>query len=83
LEKTGIKVMGKKALDVLREAGAKVDYEKNYATIPVNLVAEALKRASEAIKKCATNPKCDLMPDKKEIHKRGYQENEGSFNLPI
>ena len=51
----GIKVMGKKALDVLREAGAKVDYEKNYATIPVNLVTEALKRASEAIKKCATN----------------------------
>jgi len=50
LEKTGIKAMSKKALDIVREAGAKVDYEKNYATIPVNLFEEALKRASEAIK---------------------------------
>ena len=50
LEKTGVKAMSKKALDVLREAGAKVDYEKNYATIPANLVEEALKRAPEAIK---------------------------------
>ena len=34
LEKTGIRVMSKKALDVLREAGAKVDYEKKRAAIP-------------------------------------------------
>jgi len=50
LEKTGIKVLSKKALDILKEAGVKADYEKKRATIPVNLVEEALKRASEAIK---------------------------------
>jgi len=48
LEKTGIKVMSKKALGILKEAGVKADYEKKRATIPVNLVEEALKRASQA-----------------------------------
>jgi trimethylamine:corrinoid methyltransferase-like protein len=42
--------MSKKTLDILREAGAKVDYEKNCATIHASLVEEALKRAPEAIK---------------------------------
>jgi trimethylamine--corrinoid protein Co-methyltransferase len=50
LEKTGTKVLSKKALDILKEAEVKADYEKKRATIPVNLVEEALKRASEAIK---------------------------------
>jgi trimethylamine--corrinoid protein Co-methyltransferase len=50
LEKTGIKVMSKPALDILKKAGVKADYEKKRATIPVNLVEEALRRASETIK---------------------------------
>mgnify|MGYP001027719323 CR=1 FL=1 len=83
LGKTGIKVMSKPALDILKKAGAKVDYEKKRATIPANLVEEALKRAPKTIEYCARNPKYDLMPDKREIHKRRYQENESSFNLPI
>ena len=68
LGKTGIKVMSKKALDVLQEAGAKVDYEKKRATIPANVVEEAVKRAPKTIKYCARNPKYDLMLDKKEVH---------------
>jgi trimethylamine:corrinoid methyltransferase-like protein len=68
LEKTGIKVMSKKALDVLQEAGATVDYEKKRATIPANVVEEAVKRAPKTIKYCARNPKYDLMLDKKGVH---------------
>jgi trimethylamine--corrinoid protein Co-methyltransferase len=68
LEKTGIKVMSKKALDVLQEAGAKVDYEKKRATIPADVVEEAVKRAPKTIKYCARNPKYDLMLDKKGVH---------------
>ena len=67
LGKTGIKVMSKKALDVLQEAGAKVDYEKKRATIPADVVEEAVKRAPRSIKYCARNPKYDLMLDKKEV----------------
>jgi len=43
LENAGIKVMSDKALDILKKAGAKVDYEANHATIPGDLVEEALK----------------------------------------
>jgi len=41
LEDVGIKVMSEQALTILEEAGAKVDYGKNYASITKNLVEEA------------------------------------------
>jgi len=68
LENTGIGVMSDKALDILQKAGAKVDYEKNHATIPGNLVEEALRRAPETIKYCARNPKYDFVLNKQETH---------------
>jgi trimethylamine:corrinoid methyltransferase-like protein len=68
LGKTGIKVMSKKALDVLQEAGAKVDYEKKRATIPADVVEEAVKRYPKTIKYCARNPKYDFVLDRKEVH---------------
>ncbi|MCK4354398.1 MAG: trimethylamine methyltransferase family protein [Dehalococcoidia bacterium] len=68
LESTGIKVMSDKALDVLKGAGAKVDYEKNHATIPQSLVEEALRRAPKTIKYCARNPKYDFVLNKQETH---------------
>jgi len=68
LENTGIKVMSKKALDILKEAGAKVDYGKNLATIPGDLVTEALKRAPKTIKYCARNPKYDFVLNKQQLH---------------
>jgi trimethylamine:corrinoid methyltransferase-like protein len=67
LEKTGIKVMSKKVLDILGEAGAKVDYEKKSATIPANVVEEAVKRAPKTMKYGARNPRYDFMLDKKEV----------------
>jgi len=68
LRNTGIKIGSKKALAVLEEAGAKVDYEESKALIPGGLVEEALKRAPKIIKYCARNPKYDVLLDKKETH---------------
>ena len=68
LDNTGIVVMSDKALDILGKAGAKVDYEKNHATIPGDLVEEALRRAPKTIKYCARNPKYDFVLNKQETH---------------
>jgi len=68
LENTGVKIMSDKALDILKEAGARVDYGKNHAAIPRNLVEEALKRAPKTIKYCARNPKYDFILDKQKPH---------------
>jgi trimethylamine--corrinoid protein Co-methyltransferase len=68
LEKTGIKVMSKPALDILKKAGAKVDYESNRASIPRNLVEEALKMAPKTVKYCARNPSYDFVLDRKKTH---------------
>jgi len=68
LENTGIKVMSDKALDILKKAGANVDYEENHAGIPRSLVEEALKRAPKTIKYCARNPKYDFVLNKQEPH---------------
>ena len=68
LEKTGIKVMSKKVLDILGEAGAKVDYEKKSATIPANVVEEAVKRAPKTITYGARNPGHDFLLNKREAH---------------
>jgi len=38
LEKKGIKVMSKPAMDILKKAGAKVDYGANRVTLPRQMV---------------------------------------------
>lgn len=68
LEKTGIKVLSKDALDILKKAGAKVDYGANRANIPRQLVEEALEMAPKTVTYGARNPKYDFMLDKKEPH---------------
>ena len=68
LESTGIKVESKKALDILKEAGAKVDYAKHHVTIPRSLVEEALSMAPKTIRYAARNPKYDFVLDKREPH---------------
>ena len=68
LEDVGIKVMSEQALTILEEAGAKVDYGKNYASIPKNLVEEALKVAPKTITYGARNPKYDFVLNKKQPH---------------
>jgi len=68
LDKTGVKVMSDEALDILKRCGAKVDYGEKHATIPENLVEEALKRAPKTITYAARNPKYDFVLNKQEPH---------------
>ena len=68
LERTGVKVMSKQALDILKKAGAKVDYTSNHASIPAILVEEALKMAPKTITYAARNPKYDFVLNKQKPH---------------
>jgi len=68
LETTGVKVMSKQALDILKKAGAKVDYTCDHASIPRNLVKEALEMAPKTITYAARNPKYDFVLDKQKPH---------------
>jgi len=68
LERVGVKVMSNEALDILKGCGAKVDYGEKHASIPGNLVEEALRRAPKTIKYAARNPKYDFMLNKQEPH---------------
>jgi len=68
LEKTGIKVMSEIALDILKKAGANVDYGTNHVTLPRQLVNETLKMAPKTITYGARNPKYDFVLNKQERH---------------
>ena len=52
----------------MKKAGAKVDYTCNHASIPKNLVQEALDMAPKTITYAARNPKYDFVLDKQTPH---------------
>jgi len=68
MENTGIKIHSEKALKILDDAGAFVDYEKNMAKIPTYLVEEALRKAPKHIRLYARNPKFDVKLDGKHVY---------------
>jgi trimethylamine---corrinoid protein Co-methyltransferase len=68
LEKTGIRVLSKDALTILKKAGAKVDFGTNRAFLPKQLVEEALEMAPKTVTYGARNPKYDFMLNQKEPH---------------
>jgi len=68
LEKTGIKVVSEIALNILNKGGVKVDYGTSRATIPRQLVEEALKMAPKTITYGARNLKYDFVLNKQEPH---------------
>ncbi|UCE43462.1 MAG: trimethylamine methyltransferase family protein, partial [Candidatus Bathyarchaeota archaeon] len=68
LEKTGMRIHSEKALKILDDAGASVDYEKNVAKIPAYLVEEALRRAPKHIRLHARNPRFDIKLDGRHVY---------------
>ncbi|MCK4354433.1 MAG: trimethylamine methyltransferase family protein [Dehalococcoidia bacterium] len=68
LEETGVKAQSKKALDILKQGGANIDYDAQIARIPPGLVKKALELAPKTIKLCARNPKYDFVLDKRQPH---------------
>jgi len=68
LENPGLEIESKRALDILKEAGGHVNYEKNHATIPRDLVKKALEKAPKTLTYGARNPKNSFLLDKRETH---------------
>ena len=68
MENTGIKIHSEKALKILDDAGAIVDYKKNMAKIPSHLVEEALRKAPKHIRLYARNSKFDVKLDGKHVY---------------
>lgn len=50
LEKVGMKIQSKEALELLEKAGASVDYDKEHAFFPSSLIEEQLKHAPSTIR---------------------------------
>ncbi len=68
LENPGLIIPSERALNILETAGASVNYKKNNATIPSNIVEEAIKKAPKTIRYSARNPKYDILLEKKETY---------------
>lgn len=68
LENPGLIIPSERTLNILETAGASVNYKKNNATIPSNIVEEAIKKAPKTIRYSARNPKYDILLEKKETY---------------
>jgi len=68
MENTGIKIHSEKALKILDDAGALVDYKRKMAKIPSDLVEEALRKAPKHFRLYARNPKFDVKLDGKHVY---------------
>ena len=61
LEKTGVEVLHDKALQMLNEAGAKVDFKKRRVRFPGELVEEQVKNARKYFVMAARSPEKDVV----------------------
>jgi len=73
LEQVGIRMPNPKVIEILTEAGARVDREKNLVYFPPKLVEEALKKAPGRFTLCARDREKDLLID----GTRGYLTLDG------
>jgi len=60
LEQVGVYLPLKEALDILRDAGASVDYDAKIARIPPHVVETSIRKAPSEFKLYSRNSKCDL-----------------------
>jgi trimethylamine--corrinoid protein Co-methyltransferase len=65
LEEIGVKVLSRKALDMLEKGGASVDPDIMTAYLPEYMVNEAVKSLPKKISLCARNPAHDMQAPKK------------------
>ena len=68
LEKIGLKINSRKALEILAEAGAYVDFNDKRVRMPQSLVEEAIRKAPATIKLCGLNPKLDILLEGGRVH---------------
>ncbi len=68
IETVGVKFHSKKALDILAEHGAAVDYETTVAKIPAEVCEQALATVPETFVLGARNPEYDLPLDGEHVY---------------
>jgi trimethylamine--corrinoid protein Co-methyltransferase len=68
LERVGINYKTPRALDVLAEAGCPVDYERDWASLPRDLVEWAVHRAPRVVHLSARDPERDVVLDGRRCH---------------
>ena len=74
LEKTGIFIENKEALDLFQEAGAYVNRKTNTVRIPPHLVEESIKSAPSRVTLYGRDPKHDLVLDTTRVHFTNFSE---------
>ena len=68
LDQIGIRIYSDRALSILNEAGADVDFKAGVARIPSHLIQEALDRCKRPVRLCGRNPKYDFTLDDDHVH---------------
>ncbi|MGQ9587750.1 MAG: trimethylamine methyltransferase family protein, partial [Thermoplasmata archaeon] len=61
LERTGVRVLSERALDLLKEGGALLDRKAMRARLPEDLVKETIRKLPKTVKLCARNTKHDMV----------------------
>jgi trimethylamine--corrinoid protein Co-methyltransferase len=68
LERVGVDYKTPKALQILEQAGCRVDYERTRACLPRDLVEWALQQAPRVVRLCARDPARDVVLDGRRPH---------------
>jgi len=68
LDQIGIKIYSERALNILNDAGADVDFRAGVAKIPSHLVQEALDKCKRPVRLSGRNPKYDFTLDEDHVH---------------
>ena len=68
LERVGIDYNTPRALEILEAHGCPVDYDRNWASLPRELVEWALQRAPRVVRLCARDPARDVVLDGRRPH---------------
>ena len=74
LEKTGMEVNSKRALQIFKEKGAQVDFDKRRVKIPRRMVEDAIDKAPSKVILCGREEKHDLILE----DKRAYMGTAGT-----
>jgi len=68
LDQIGMKIYSERALNILNDAGADVNFGAGVAKIPSHLIQEALDKCKRPVRLCGRNPKCDFTLDDDHVH---------------
>src|SRR5210317_1811128 len=81
LDNVGIDYKTPKALEVLEEKGCKVDYDRNWASIPPDLVEWAIQQAPRNVLLAARDPERNVMLDGSLPHHTTDSQGTQAFDF--